>query len=154
MLLIEWARQLGLPIIREHPEGLSLDNILRFVFGERYVIQMKDGRSYEDKNLEAILEVMADEFRVYNTTLLLQQGTADAGLFPKVELLNIGGNIMTDPLGNRKSLSLCVSVVTGRPSSTVLPPPDIEAVVTMVREAVTMYSLVGDWGDNHRKDNL
>ena len=151
MLLTEWSRQIGLPTHRgDHG---SLDQILRFVFGEHYLIQMRDGRSYEDKTLDPILDVMADEFRVHNTTMLLQGNTNmhKEGFFPKVETLAIGTNSATDPLGQRGGLSLCVSVVKGW--SNPLPPPDIEGVVQMVREKVTFFSLTGEWV-TFRKDNL
>lgn len=151
MLLTEWAREQGLPT--ERGKAGSLDQILRFVFGEHYLVQLHDGRSYEDKTLDPILDIMADEFRVHNTTRLLQ-GEANirkTGFFPKVEVMAVGSSIISDPLGQRGETSLCVSVVKGW--SNPLPPPDIEAVVNMVRDAVTLYSLTGAW-DQYKKENL
>jgi hypothetical protein len=147
MLLTSWQRGLGLPV---RGDKSSLDQILRFVFGERYLIQMKDGRSFEDRNLGMMLEIMADEFRVYNTTSLLHGGSWDIGIFPKVELLAVASNI-TQGIGNRKDVSLVVSTVEGWKG--MLPPPTIEGVVDMVRHSVTMYSLTGDW-DTYKKENL
>ena len=152
MLLTSWARETGLPTHRgDHG---SLDQILRFVFGEHYLVQMKDGRSYEDKTLDPILEIMADEFRVHNTTMVLK-GNANMmkeGFFPKVEVLSgTGANIMTSPIGKAGDRSLVVSVVQGWDNP--LPPPDIEGIVQMVREKVTFFSLTGEW-EVYKKDNL
>lgn len=151
MLLTSWAREMGLPMNRgDHG---SLDQILRFVFGEHYLVQMKDGRSFEDKTLDPILEIMADEFRVHNTTMVLQ-GNANMlkdGLFPCVETMVVGADILTSPMGKAKDRSLVVSVVKGWDNP--LPPPDIEGVVQLVREKVTFFSLTGEW-EIFRKDNL
>lgn len=152
MLLTSWARELGLPMAARGDKD-SLDDILRFVFGEHYIIQMKDGRSYEDKVLDTILGIMADEFRVHNTTRLLhgEATIAKDGLYPKVEMLAVGANILTSPIGKKSDVSLIVSVVKGWDAA--LPPPDIEGVVEMVRQSVTFYSLAGEW-TSFRKDNL
>lgn len=152
MLLTSWAREIGLPADRgDHG---SLDQILRFVFGEHYLIQMKDGRSYEDKTLDPILEVMADEFRVHNTTMVLK-GNAHMvrdGFFPKVEVLSGMNSLASSPFaGKAGERSLVVSVVQGWDNP--LPPPDIEGIVQMVREKVTFFSLTGEWV-TFRKDNL
>lgn len=152
MLLTSWAHEIGLPTPRGGDHG-SLDQILRFVFGEHYLIQMRDGRSFEDKTLEPILAIMADEFRVHNTTMVLQ-GNAHMlkeGFYPKVEMLAVGANIVTSPLGSAKDVSLVVSVVQGWDNP--LPPPDIEGIVEMVREKVTFFSLTGEW-TIYKKDNL
>lgn len=151
MLLTEWARETGLPTHRGN-HG-SLDQILRFVFGEHYLIQMHDGRSYEDKTLDPILGILADEFRVHNTTMVLK-GNVNMmrdGFFPKVETLAVGSNIVTSPIGNAKERSLVVSVVKGWDNP--LPPPDIEGIVQMIREKVTFFSLTGEWS-MFKKDNL
>jgi hypothetical protein len=151
MLLTNWARDMGLPT--ERGRAGSLEQILRFCFGESYLIQMTDGRSYEDKHLDPVLDIMADEFRVHNTTMTLRGNVnvMKEGLFPKVELIAIGSSLVSDPLGDRRRLSLCVSVVKGW--NNPLPPPDIEGVIAMVRHAVTMFSLTGEW-DSFQKENL
>lgn len=153
MLLTSWARQLGLPVAGRSDHG-SLEQILRFVFGEHYLVQMRDGRSYEDKTLDPILEIMADEFRVHNTTMILKGNThmLKEGFFPRAEVLSgTGANILTSPIGKASDRSLVVSVVKGWDSP--LPPPDIEGIVQMVREKVTFFSLTGEW-EVYKKDNL
>lgn len=152
MLLTNWAREQGLPAAGRIDKG-QLEQILRFCFGENYVVQLKDGRSYEDKKLEAILDIMADEFRVHNTTLVLRGNTnmTKDGLYPKIELVSLGAPSKSDRLGQRGALSLCVSVVQGWANP--LPPPGIEAVVEMVKHAVTMFSLTGEWA-SFQKENL
>ena len=151
MLLTDWMTATGVPV----PRGRTghLNEILRFVFGEHYLVQMKDGRSFEDKTLDPILEIMADEFRVHNTTRVLRGdiNIQSQGYFPKVEMLSVGANFVTGPIGKKSDVSLVVSVVQGWPGP--LPPPDIECVVQMVREAVTFFSLTGEWSI-FKKDNL
>lgn len=152
LLLTEWAHQMGLP---GGPKHVALEQVHRFVFGENYMIQMTDGRTYEDKNLEVVLDIMECEFHVFNTTLLLQNADLrKAGLYPMIELLSVGKSVIpskSDPLGQRGGLSLVVSVVKGWKGA--IPAPELPAVVKMVRESVTMFSLTGEW-NTYRKDNL
>jgi hypothetical protein len=149
MLLMEWHQKVtGVEPRKVEP---SLPDILRFSFGENYVVHMRDGRSFEDKSLEPVLSVMLDEFHVYNTTKVLRGGAAS--LFPLVELFDVGRPTRSDPLGQRGRRSMVVSVVTKKELREGLPPPDIECVVQQVREAVTMFSLTGEW-DTLAKSNL
>lgn len=154
MLIVDWVSSLGLPC---EASRLRLPDVKRFVFGEFYAIEMSDGRSYQDNDLERILQVMHDEFHIHNTTLLLRTGNDDhpEKVYPLVQLVSHGAS-RSDPLGQRTSRVLQVlpmfnSVFSA--ASGVLPAPDIEAVVASVRDAVTFYNLSGDW-TQYKKDNL
>lgn len=150
MLLTEWTHREGLPI---EAARATLDQVLRFVYGELYLIEMMDGRKYDDRDLDTVLGIMADEFRAHNTAILLRGGDVNKnGLFPAVELLDVTHPMKGPGIGKRANVQMVVSVVKGRRAD-ALPSPDIDAVAQMVRTAVTMYSLTGEW-TTFAKDNL
>lgn len=154
MLILDWVRELGLP---GDANRLRLTDVKRFVFGERYFIEMADGRCYQDNDLERLLSVITDEFNTHNTTLLLKTGTDDHPERAHA-LMQIAPPRITasDPLGQRGDTALEVIPMFGgvfTASSGVLPVPQIEAIVASVREAVTFYNLSGDW-TKYRKENL
>lgn len=154
MLILDWVQALGLPC---EAARLRLSSVKRFVFGERYYVEMDDGRIYQDNDLERVLTMMRDEFNLHNTTLLLKTGRDDhpEHAYALVQIAS-GSPTAKDPLGQRSQRVLQVlPMFSGvfSAASGVLPTPDIDAVVASVRDAITFYNLSGDW-EQFKKDNL
>ena len=146
MLLVDWVRSLGLPF---DARRLQLGMVQRFVFGERYAVEMADGRVYEDADLDRMLQMVHDEFMSYNVMQLLHKGEVTDGCYMK---LQIGTTRPTarDPLGQNSDRVLEVIPVSLEHIATA---GSVAENIERIRQAVTFYNLSGDWTQYH-KENL
>lgn len=150
MLLCEWVAELGLPCDRSR---MHLGQVQRFIFGERYAVEMTDGRVYEDKDLDRLLEVVHSEFTAHNNAVIIGTGITNHPdiLEPHMEVRSIGAR---RGIGRADQRSLCiVPMMIGRLPTALRNAVNMDELVTVVRDAITFYNLSGDW-TSFKKDNL
>lgn len=138
MLLREWLQELGYQD-RTVLDFCRLENIRFFRFNEdAYSVHMLDEHVYQDNDLERLLSVIRDEFRVFNTTVTLKNAGLPRG--PAIEY----------PFLRGKPCMLVRPVVWNE----LLPMPDIDAVVNQLRMNVTYFNISGSFQPPMNKDNL
>jgi hypothetical protein len=132
MLLAEFIGRAHVQIDDDRQEPVDLHKVRAFVFGEYYLIAMRNGKSYDVRDLETILAIMHDEFALWRNQWM-----------PSVEIVS-GAKLK----GQERRLE----VKAEQPGS-FLPPPPVPSVVASVRRAVTMFNLTGSW-DQFNRSNL
>lgn len=134
MMLSDFVRRAQLT-----PEGdhliADLQHVRAFVFGESYLISMKNGKSYDVRDLEVILSVIHDEFELWREQWV-----------PSMEFVNWGKPTIN---GNTR-----VMQVTAVQPSTFLPALPTKAKVDAIRHAVTVFNIAGGSWDQFERGNL
>lgn len=138
MTLAEWLKELGTPANQGNVAYSSLADIKGFVFTEdAYFIEMTDGRTYQDNDLDRFLSMIRDEFTTYNTTAILKGSDRR---HPQVEY----------PFQKGKQQMFVRPVVW----TAVVPPPDLDPFIEMIERNVTFFNLTGSFQPSMNKDNL
>jgi hypothetical protein len=134
VLLADFAGRANMTLDDDRQVAVDLHQVRAFVFGESYMIAMKNGKSFDVRDLDDILGVLRDEFELWKEQWV-----------PQIDIVNFG-----TPTFNGKTRVL---QVTAEQRGTFLPPPPVASVVQRVHMAVTMYNLTGSW-DQFRQGNL
>lgn len=132
MLLAEFVGRAHVQLDDDRQTPVDLHQVAAFVFGESYMIEMHNGKKFDVRDLETILDVLHDEFELWK-----EQWT------PHLEIKSKGGLI-----GKARRLEVVAAQKGG-----FLPPPPVGSVVDRIRMAVTMFNLTGNW-DQFERSNL
>ncbi len=140
MLLIEYLR--SIPTYTGSygsSTGSALHHIQQFEFGERYVIRMNSGKSFDIPDLDAMLDIINSEFVL-------------AEVMPFMSFSGVSTRSKSDPFGQRGTWDKMLVVSAKRPDN---PPPwnGMQAFLDKIRTAVTIYNLSDSW-DSFTKGNL
>jgi hypothetical protein len=108
---------------------VDLHQVKCFEFGESYIIRMKNGKSFDVRDLDVVLDILYDEFHLWRNQVV-----------PEMEL----GSVFK---GQR---TLTISAVQ---SNNFVPAPPVQKFIDRLRKYITMYNLSGTW-DQFKKDNL
>jgi hypothetical protein len=108
---------------------VDLHQVKAFEFGEQYLIHMKNGKTFDVRDLDVMLEVLRDEFHLWRNQWV-----------PEMEL---GSKF-------KAARTLTVKAVE---ASTFVPAPPVQKFVDRLRKYITMYNLSGSW-DQFAKENL
>ena len=112
---------------------VDLNQVKAFEFGEYYVIRMKNGKSFDIRDLDVILDILKDEFELWRNQLV-----------PEMEMDNVLSG------KGKKHVSLMVKAVQ---SNNFVPAPPVSSFIDRLRVYVTMYNISGTW-NQFTKDNL
>lgn len=130
MLLVEYLAEVGALTEEEakRPERRALTAVSSFTLGPHYLIHCTDGKVYELAAMEDMLSIMQGEFLMYPEFI------------PVVTKDYLAGG---PHFSNRAS----GTVLTVRPAhhNNFLPSPPVGRVIEVIRTAVLMYSLTGNW---------
>jgi hypothetical protein len=116
----------------------TLNQILRFEFGERYAVVSMIGKTVDIPDLEDIIDIMVTEFEWSGGRLATMEFSGT-----KIQFRRYSNN----PNAKPEPPMLIV-----QPNSTRLGKP-IREIAEQVRQAVIMYNLTGEW-TTFAKDNL
>lgn len=132
MLLAEFAKITFVQGERETPLDLQL--VRAFVFGEYYLIELHNGKKFDVRDLDTILDIMRDEFELWREQWV-----------PEMRIQSKSRHTFN---GKDRTLEIIPAL-----KGSFLPVPPVQRMVETVRRAVTIYNLTGSW-DQFSKGNL
>lgn len=133
MLLADFIGRAHVQLDDDRQVPVDLHQVRAFVFGEHYLIAMKNGKSYDVRDLDTILDVMHDEFELWK-----EQWRPDINIVSKSKVVHSRDRVLE---------------VTAIERGQFLPAPPVYKVADVVRRAVTIYNLRQSW-DQFTQGNL
>lgn len=138
MLLAEFLNVAGI-VDGDVRTPMDLNVVERFTFGERYLIERRGGATYDVPDLDVMLSIIHDEYKVWRRQMI-----------PMMAI----DSIRKQPASKLAGVDRVLTITSAAPNGFV-PPPPLDAIVQKVKIAVTMYNLTGTWEQfNNTKGNL
>jgi hypothetical protein len=112
---------------------VDLHQVKCFEFGESYIIRMKNGKSFDVRDLDVVLDILYDEFHLWRNQVV-----------PEMEIESV--------LAGKASKERVLRIAAVQ-SNNFVPAPPVQKFIDRLRKYITMYNLSGTW-DQFTKDNL
>jgi hypothetical protein len=136
MLLADFVGRAHKTTADDRIEPIDLQQVEAFVFGEHYLIKMKNGKSFDVRELDDLLDVLHDEFHLWREQLV-----------PHMQLVGVSKKAFV-------SANARVLEVQAVQASNFVPAPPVQNFVEKLRRYVTIYNINGGSWDHLSGENL